>query len=56
MMSRLENRYNWTASILAWCHGEFSRAQLDRLTMPELSEVYNKIYSQRIVEIETIQK
>ena len=55
-MCRLERRYNQTMNILAWCHGEYTKAQLDRLTMPELSEVYNKIYSQRVIEMEAIQK
>ena len=56
MMSRIEKRYYLQPSILAWCHGAYTEEQLDRMTMPELCELYNKFYNQRIVEMETIQK
>lgn len=56
MMNRIEKRYYWKTSILAWCHGTYTEEQLDRMTMPELCELFNQFYSQRIVEMETIEK
>ena len=53
---RLEARFIWTKDILAWCHGEYTEEQLNRLTMPELSEIHNNVYYQHIVEMETIRK
>ena len=55
-MDRLEKRYYQTMCILAWCHGKYTEEQLNRMTMPELCEVYNEIYAMRITEIETIRK
>lgn len=46
-----EQRYNWTMDILAWCHGRYTEEQLNRLTMPELSEVYAEVYFRRLVEV-----
>lgn len=51
-----EKRYNQIKSILAWSHGEYAEEQLRKLPGSELSGVYNRIYNQRIVEIETIRK
>lgn len=54
--SRFEARFIWTKDILAWCHREYTEEQLNRLTMPELLEIHNKVYYQHIVEMETIRK
>ena len=54
--SRFEARFIWTKDILAWCHGEYTEEQLNRLTMPELLETHNKVFYQHIVEMETIRK
>ena len=53
-MNRLEQRYLWTADILAWGHGKYTEEHLKSLTMPELFEVHNKVYCQRILEMQTI--
>lgn len=53
---RLEARFICTKDILAWCHGAYTEEQLNRLTMPELSEIHNNAYYQHIAEIETIRK
>ena len=53
-MNRLEKRYLWTADILAWGHGRYTKAYLESLTMPELAEVHNKVYIQHLIELETI--
>nr|DAV19046.1 MAG TPA: hypothetical protein [Caudoviricetes sp.] len=51
-----ETHYNQIKSVLAWSHGEYTEEQLRKLPASKLSEVYNRIYYQRIVEIETIRK
>ena len=56
MMCRQEKRYMWTENIIAWGRGQYARAELERMTMPELLNVHNKIYNQHLLEIETIRK
>lgn len=53
-MNRKEIKYNLIESIVAWSHGQYSRDDLARLTMPELEEIYAEIYFQRICEIEQL--
>ena len=55
-MNRFEKRYNQTMCILAWCHGKYTEDQLSSMAMPELCEVYNTTYYQRLVEMNTIRR
>ena len=56
MMCRQEKRYMWTEDIIAWGHGQYARPELERLTMPELLNVHNKIYNQHLAETDAIRK
>ena len=51
MMSRAEKRYLWTEDIMAWGHGQYTREELNKLAMPELFEIHNRVYIQRIGEM-----
>lgn len=51
-MCRAEKRFLWTEDILAWCHGEYTREQLDAMTLPDLGTIHAKMYMQRRQEME----
>jgi len=53
-MNRFEQRYHWTADILAWGHGRYTEEDLKELPMPALFEIHNQVYFQRILEVQTI--
>lgn len=55
-MNRAEKRFNWTEDILAWCHGKYTREQLDAMTLPEVGNIHFEMYMQRLSEINAIAK
>lgn len=56
MMGRLEKKYNFIMDILAWCHGKYTKEQLEKMTMTELFEIHNNCYWDRMGEINRICK
>lgn len=51
-MSRAEKRFNWTEDILAWCHGKYTREQLDAMDLPTIGTIHAEMYMMRIREMQ----